>query len=115
VATSFEFINLYFFLNIRIAAFLVRVRFHVRVERTRRLLAYLILYVLIFGVWGSVVVKALRCCASRRVSGSIPSGVTGFFSVASYGTMCPGVDSAFKNEYQDIAGGKDGRCVRATT
>jgi hypothetical protein len=24
--------------------------------------------------------------------------------------MCPGVDSAFKNEYQDTLGGKDGRC-----
>jgi hypothetical protein len=29
--------------------------------------------------------------------------------------MCPGVDSASKNEYQDIAGGKDVRCVRVTT
>jgi hypothetical protein len=29
--------------------------------------------------------------------------------------MCPGVDSAFKNEYHDIPGGKDGRCVRVTT
>jgi len=28
--------------------------------------------------------------------------------------MCPGVDSASKNEYQDIPGGKDGRCVRVT-
>jgi len=27
--------------------------------------------------------------------------------------MCPGVDSASKNE--DIPGGKDGRCVRVTT
>jgi hypothetical protein len=38
-----------------------------------------------------------------------------FFSVAAYGTMCPGVDSACKDEYQDTAGGKDGRCVRVTT
>jgi hypothetical protein len=30
-------------------------------------------------------------------------------------SMCPGVDSASKNEYQDITGGKDGRCVRMTT
>jgi len=30
-------------------------------------------------------------------------------------SMCPGVDSASKNEYQDISGGKDGRCVRVTT
>jgi len=29
--------------------------------------------------------------------------------------MCPEVDSASKNEYQDIPGGKDGRCVRVTT
>jgi hypothetical protein len=29
--------------------------------------------------------------------------------------MCPGVDSASKNEYQDTPGGKDGRCVRLTT
>jgi len=29
--------------------------------------------------------------------------------------MCPGVDSASKNEYQDIPGGKDGRCVKVTT
>jgi len=35
--------------------------------------------------------------------------------VASDSSMCPGVDSASKNEYQDIPGGKDGRCVRVTT
>ena len=29
--------------------------------------------------------------------------------------MCPGVDSASKNEYHDTPGGKDGRCVRVTT
>jgi len=29
--------------------------------------------------------------------------------------MCPGVDSASKNEYQDVPGGKDGLCVRVTT
>jgi hypothetical protein len=29
--------------------------------------------------------------------------------------MCPGADSASKNEYQDTHGGKDGRCVRLTT
>ena len=39
----------------------------------------------------------------------------GFFSGASDSSMCPGVDSASKNEYQDIPGGKDGRCVRVTT
>ena len=52
------------------------------------------------GAWGSVVVKALRY--SRTASESIPGGVTGdfFFSVATDRTMCPGVDSASKNEYQ---------------
>jgi hypothetical protein len=29
-------------------------------------------------------------------------------------SMCPGVDSSSKNEYQDIPGDKDGRCVRVT-
>jgi hypothetical protein len=51
---------------------------------------------------------------SRRVPGSIP-GHCGFFSGASDSSMCPGVDSASKNEYQDIPGGKDGRYVRVTT
>jgi hypothetical protein len=37
----------------------------------------------------------------RKVSGSIPGDVKlGIFSVATDGTMCPGVDSASKNEYQ---------------
>jgi len=35
-----------------------------------------------------------------------------YYTVAS---MCPGVDSASKNEYQDIPGGKDGRYVRVMT
>ena len=39
----------------------------------------------------------------------------GIFSGASDSSMCPGVDSASKNEYQDIPGGKDGRYVRVTT
>jgi hypothetical protein len=47
--------------------------------------------------WGSLVVKA----TSRTVSKSIPSGVTlGNFSIATDGTMCPGVDSTSKNVYQ---------------
>jgi hypothetical protein len=57
-----------------------------------------------------------HCATSLKVSESIPGGVTlGIFSVATDGTMCPGIDSASKNEYQDILGGKDGRCVRMTT
>ena len=43
------------------------------------------------------------------------SGVAGDFSLASDSSMCPGVDSASKNEYQDNPGGKGGRCVRLTT
>jgi hypothetical protein len=48
--------------------------------------------------------KWLRHCATNRtVSGSIPGGVRlGIFSVATDGTMCPGVDSASKNEHQGI-------------
>jgi hypothetical protein len=42
---------------------------------------------------------------SRRVSGSIPSGVAGNFSEAADGTMCPGVDSASENEYQENSWG----------
>jgi len=61
-----------------------------------------------------------RCCATnRKVAGSIPAGVSGFFidikSFRShYGT---GVDSASnRNEYQEyFLGGKGGRCVRLTT
>jgi hypothetical protein len=34
----------------------------------------------------------------------------GIFFVATDGTMCTGVDSDSENEYQDIPGGKDGRC-----
>ena len=30
-------------------------------------------------------------------------------------SMCPGVDSASKNEYHDIPGGTSGWCVRVTT
>ena len=39
----------------------------------------------------------------------------GFFPVVSDNSMCAGVDSASKNEYQDNRGGKGGRCVRLTT
>jgi hypothetical protein len=39
----------------------------------------------------------------------------GICSEGTDGTMCPGVDSASKNEYQDTPGSKAGRCVRLTT
>jgi hypothetical protein len=36
---------------------------------------------------------------SQTVSGSIPGGVS-HWGIATDGNMCPGVDSASKNEYQ---------------
>jgi hypothetical protein len=61
------------------------------------------------GAWGGVGVKALRYWSEGP---GIDPRSLGIFSGAS---MCPGVDSASKNEYQGIPGGKDGRCVRVTT
>jgi len=43
-----------------------------------------------------------HCATSRTVSGSIPDGVTGDFFIATDRTMCPGIDSASKNEYQGL-------------
>jgi len=57
-------------------------------------------------------VKALRYKPEGR--GFDPRSL-GIFSGASDGSMCQGVDSTSKNEYQDIPGGKDGRCIRVTT
>jgi hypothetical protein len=66
------------------------------------------------GAWGSVVVKAQRCQSEGL--GIDPQWCRwGFFSVVTDGTMCPGVDSASKNEYEDTPWGEDGRCVRVTT
>ena len=44
-----------------------------------------------------------------------PAVSLGIFSEATDGTMCPGVDSASKNEYQETPEGEGGRCVRVTT
>jgi len=41
--------------------------------------------------------------------------LSALFSCSTFSSMCPGVDSASKNEYQDIPGGKGGRCARVTT
>ena len=60
---------------------------------------------------GTAVAQWLRCCATnRKVAGSIPTGVSGFFiDIKSlqlhYGPEVPGV----------FPGGKGGRCVRLTT
>jgi hypothetical protein len=53
-------------------------------------------------------------CVCRHIDTSLKV-IMGIFSGASDSSMCPGVDSASKNEYQDIPGGKDDRCVRVTT
>ena len=53
------------------------------------------------GAWGGVVVKAL--CYYSEGAGIDPRSL-GIFS----GASDSGVDSASKNEYQDIPGGKDG-------
>jgi hypothetical protein len=62
---------------------------------------------------GSVVVKALP--TSLKVPGSIPCRVTGDFFRGLRQVHVPGVDSAFRNEYQDNPGGKDGRCIGLKT
>ena len=85
-------------------------------------LSIIILYLLIMYsiITGTAVAQWLRCCATnRKVAGSIPDCVIGFFidinSFRSY--YGPGVDSASnRNEYQEhFLGGKGGRCLRLTT
>ena len=54
---------------------------------------------------GTAVAQWLRCCATnRKVTGSIPASVSGFFidtKIASNSHYGPGVDSASnRNEYQ---------------
>ena len=71
-------------------------------------------------VSGTAVAQWLRCCATnRKVAGSIPAGVSGFFmDINSFRSHYgPGVDSASnRNEYQEyFLGGKGGRCVKLTT
>jgi len=54
---------------------------------------------------GTAVAQCLRCCATnRKVAGSIPAGVSGFFSdIKSFRSHYgPGVDVASnRNEYQE--------------
>ena len=56
-------------------------------------------------LWGTAVAQWLRCCATiRKVAGSIPAGVSGFFiDINSFRShFGPGVDSASnRNEYQE--------------
>jgi hypothetical protein len=69
---------------------------------------------------GTAVAQWLRYCATnRKVAGSIPPGVSGFFiDIKSFRSHYgPGVDSASnRNEYQEyFLEVKSGRCVRLTT
>ena len=69
---------------------------------------------------GTSVAQWLRCCVTnRKVAGSIPAGVNGFFiDIKSFRSHYgPGVDSVSnRNEYEKhFLGGKGGRCVRLTT
>jgi len=69
---------------------------------------------------GTAVAQWLRCCATnRKVAGSIPDSVSGFFiDIKSFRSHYgPGVNSASnRNEYQEyFLGVKSGRCVRLTT
>ena len=58
-------------------------------------------------------VKALRC---KPEDPGIDSRCRReFFPLASDISMCPGVDSASINKYQDNPGGKGGCCARLTT
>ena len=56
-------------------------------------------------LWGTAVAQWLRCCVTnRKVAGSIPAGVSGFFiDIKSFRSLYgPGVDSASNgNEYQE--------------
>jgi hypothetical protein len=42
-----------------------------------------------------------HACNFTLLPGKKPGGVAGIFSQATDGTMCPGVDSASKNEYPE--------------
>jgi len=62
------------------------------------------IYIYIHGAV-TAVAQWLRCCTTnRKVAGSIPDGVSGFFiGIKSFRSHCvPGVDSASnRNEYQE--------------
>jgi hypothetical protein len=67
---------------------------------------------------GSVRFSLGMCSTSRTVPGSIPGGVTGFFSniFPSDRTMALGsTQPLVKMSTRNIPGGKGGRCVRLTT
>ena len=67
--------------------------------------------------WGTAVAQWLRCCATnRKVAGSIPAGVSGFFvDIKSFRSHYgPGVDSASNRyEYQEYFLGERGPVRKA--
>ena len=66
------------------------------------------------GAWGRVVVNAYTLQVGRTLD-RFQAVTLGIYSVAADISVCHRVDSAFKNEYQDIPGDKGGRCVKVTT
>jgi len=82
---------------------------------------FMVVYVYVLrSYWGDRGRQWLRCCATnRKVAGSIPAGVSGFFiDIKSFRSHYgPGVDSACnRNEFQEhFQGVKSGRCLRLTT
>jgi hypothetical protein len=66
-------------------------------------------------IWAGVMVKALRYYSDSLEIDSRWCQSLGIFSLATDGTMCLGVDSVSKNEYQEFLLGQGGRCVRLTT
>ena len=61
---------------------------------------YIYIYIYIYEAWGGVVL--LRYWSEGPGIDPLSLGI---FSGASDSSMCPGVDSASKNEYQDFPGG----------
>jgi hypothetical protein len=78
------------------------------------------IFLVLISVRGTAVAQRLRCCATnRKIAGSIPADVNGFFiDIKSFRSHYgPGVDSASnRNEYQGyFLGVKSSRCLRLTT
>ena len=74
-------------------------------KSSRRVCIYSLFYCIYCGGGGTAVAQWLRCCATnRKVAGSIPAGVSGFFIDIKFfrSHYGPEVDSASKrNEYQE--------------
>ena len=67
---------------------------------------YVVSYIMNRKIMETAVAQWLRCCATnRKVAGSIPAGVSGFFIDVKFfrSHYGPGVDSASnRNEYQEF-------------